>query len=38
MKKKRNETLKNLNDLDGIGETQIFSLKNFLVKKKIMKY
>tara|TARA_B100000886_G_scaffold339157_1_gene303790 strand:+ start:2456 stop:4486 length:2031 start_codon:yes stop_codon:yes gene_type:complete len=30
----RDEILKNLNDLDGIGETQIFSLKNFFEKNK----
>ena len=30
----RDEILKNLNDLDGIGETQIFSLKNFFDKNK----
>ena len=29
----RDEILKNLNDLDGIGETQIFSIKNFFNKK-----
>ena len=33
-KTNRDEILKNLNDLDGIGETQIFSLKNFFNKKK----
>ena len=33
-KKDRDEILKNLNDLDGIGETQIFSLKNFFDKNK----
>ena len=36
-KTNRDEILKNLNDLDGIGETQIFSLKNFFNKKKILK-
>ncbi len=30
----RDEILKNLNDLDGIGETQIFSIKNFFNKNK----
>jgi len=30
----RNEILKNLNDLDGIGETQILSIKNFFNKNK----
>ena len=33
-KSNRDEILKNLNDLDGIGETQIISLKIFLIKKK----
>ena len=33
-KRDRDEILKNLNDLDGIGETQIFSLKNFFDKNK----
>ena len=33
-KNNRDELLENLNDLDGIGETQIFSLKNFFNKKK----
>ncbi len=30
----RDEILKNLNDLDGIGETQIFSIQNFFDKDK----
>jgi len=30
----RDEILKNLNDLDGIGDTQIFSIKNFFNKNK----
>ena len=33
-KTERDEILKNLNDLDGIGETQISSLKNFFSKNK----
>ena len=33
-KSNRDEILKNLNDLDGIGETQILSLKNFFNKNK----
>ena len=33
-KTERDEILKNLNDLDGIGETQISSLKNFFGKNK----
>ena len=33
-KTNRDEILKNLNDLDGIGETQIFSLKNFFNNDK----
>ena len=33
-KSNREEILKNLNDLDGIGETQILSLKNFFNKNK----
>ncbi len=33
-KNNRDELLENLNDLNGIGETQIFSLKNFFNKKK----
>ena len=36
-KHNRDEILKNLNDLDGIGETQIFSLKIFLIKIKMLK-
>ena len=33
-KTKRDEILNNLNDLDGIGETQIISLKNFFDNRK----
>ncbi len=36
-KTNRDEILNNLNDLDGIGETQIFSLKNFFDKNKNIK-
>ena len=36
-KTNRDEILQNLNDLDGIGETQIFSLKNFFHKDKNVK-
>ncbi len=36
-KTNRDEILKNLNDLDGIGETQIFSLKDFFSKDKNVK-
>ena len=33
-KTKRDEILNNLNDLDGIGETQIISIKNFFDNRK----